>query len=131
MGVAHHSAYVAWLEEARIAALRARGISYRELEAQGVFMPVTELHIRYRRSLRFDDAVAIATTVVATGPSTVQFASELRLADDDKLIASAVVTVATVNVLMVGRSDYPLPCVRLLLPRLPILRKPAQHRHEH
>ena len=36
MGVAHHSAYVVWLEAARIEWLRARGLDYRRLEEEGV-----------------------------------------------------------------------------------------------
>jgi acyl-CoA thioester hydrolase len=97
MGVAHHSAYVAWLEEARIEWLRARGIAYRELEGRGVLMPVIELSIAYRRSLTFDDAVELTTIAVAKGPSRVEFTTEVRLRGDPEARAIGRVTVAAVS----------------------------------
>ena len=59
MGVAHHSAYVVWLEAARVEWMRERGLSYRELEASGVSMAVSGLEIRYRRAARFDDVLEV------------------------------------------------------------------------
>lgn len=95
MGVAHHSAYVPWCEEARIEWLRAHGRSYRDLEASGIFMPVIDLHISYKRSLRFDDEAVLTTTAEAVGPSRLVFHTEIR--NGDILCASAEVTVACVN----------------------------------
>lgn len=95
MGVAHHAAYVPWLEEARIEWLRARAGSYRQLEAEGVFMPVIELAIRYRRSLRFDDVVTLITSAGASGPTRICFTT--RVMHGDILCAEATVTVAAVD----------------------------------
>lgn len=95
MGVAHHGAYVTWLEEARIEMMRACGVSYRELEAQGVFMPVIDLQIRYRSSVRFDDQVACTTTVQLASPSRLIFST--RVQKDDQLCAEGVVTVAALD----------------------------------
>jgi acyl-CoA thioester hydrolase len=95
MGVAHHSAYVPWCEEARIEWLRARGHSYRELEASGIFMPVIDLRISYKRSLRFDDEAVLTTTAEAVGPSRLVFRTLVH--HGESLCASAEVTVACVN----------------------------------
>jgi acyl-CoA thioester hydrolase len=95
MGVAHHGALVVWLEECRIEMLRDCGASYRELEANGVFMPVVELAIRYRRSLHFDDVAECATTVTNTGPSRMTFATVVSHAG--AVCAEAEVTVAAVG----------------------------------
>jgi len=59
MGLAHHGAYVTWFEAARIEWLRFIGHSYRQLELDGVLMPVTEMTVRYKRSLRFDDEATL------------------------------------------------------------------------
>lgn len=99
MGVAHHSAIVPWLEEARIEWLRARGLSYRELEASGLLMPVVELSVRYRRSLRFDDQAELRTRVEVKGPSRLAFLTAVHL--DSMLCADAVVVVAATD--RVGR----------------------------
>lgn len=95
MGVAHHAAYVVWLEEARIAWLAARGQSYRELEAGGLLLPVVELSIAYRRPARFDDALTLLTVASQPGPTRLAFAT--RIERDGVLLAEARVTVAAVD----------------------------------
>ena len=95
MGVAHHAAYVPWFEEARIEWLRAHQRSYRQLEAEGIFMPVIDMQVRYRRSLRFDDVVTLTTTATATGPTRICFTTRLMLGE--ALCAEATITVAAVN----------------------------------
>jgi acyl-CoA thioester hydrolase len=101
MGVAHHGAYVSWFEECRIELLRHLGASYRELEAQGVLMPVVELTVRYKRSLRFDDVADCTTSAVAKGPSRVVFTTIVR--HGEQVCAEAEVTVAAV-----GRDGRPV-----------------------
>jgi acyl-CoA thioester hydrolase len=95
MGFAHHGAYVVWLEEARISWLREIGASYRDLEESGVFMPVVECAIRYRKSLRFDDVAELETTVAARGPSRISFATIVR--HEGSVCAEGTVTVAAVT----------------------------------
>ena len=95
MGVAHHGAYVPWLEEARIEWLRSIGHSYRQLETEGILMPVIELAVRYKRSLRFDDQAVLATEAVVAGPTRMTFRT--RVSHGDVLCAEAEVTVACVN----------------------------------
>ena len=95
MAVAHHGAYVAWLEEARIAWMRSHGLSYRDIEAGGTLMPVTEVRIEYRRPARFDDVLEFATTAAATGPSRVVFSTVISRGGEQ--LASAAVTIAAVG----------------------------------
>ncbi len=95
MGVAHHASYIPWLEEARIEWLRAHQRSYRQLEAEGIFMPVIDLQVRYKRSLRFDDVATLTTTAEATGPTRICFTT--RVMHGDVLCVEAEVTVAAVN----------------------------------
>ncbi len=95
MGVANHAAYVTWLEECRIELLRSLGAGYRELEERGVMMPVIELTVRYRRSLRFDDLATCETTAEVKGPSRVVFRTVVK--NGDIICAEAEVTVASVD----------------------------------
>jgi acyl-CoA thioester hydrolase len=92
MGVAHHGAYVTWFEECRIEMMRSLGVSYRELEERGVLMPVIELSVRYRRSLRFDDIACCTTSARLAGPSRVVFSTVVSR--DGTVCAEAEVTVA-------------------------------------
>jgi acyl-CoA thioester hydrolase len=95
MGVAHHAAYVIWLEEARIAWLHARGISYRDLEASGLLMPVVDLRITYRKPVRFDDELDLETSSTSPGSTRLTFTTTVRLAG--VVCAEASVTVAAVD----------------------------------
>jgi len=87
MGVAHHSAYVVWLEAARVEWMRDRGLSYAELEASGVSMAVSGLELRYRRAARFDDVLRIECHLVALRSRYGRYAYRL-LNERDELVAS-------------------------------------------
>ena len=55
MGVAWHGSYFAWFEVGRTELLRERGMTYRELEGQDLFLPVIEARAAYSRPARYDD----------------------------------------------------------------------------
>jgi acyl-CoA thioester hydrolase len=95
MGLAHHAAYITWFEECRIELLRSLGASYRELEERGVLMPVIEMNVRYRKSLRFDDQATCETTAEAKGPSRILFRTVVK--NGDTVCAEGEVTVASVS----------------------------------
>ncbi len=63
MGIVHHGSYVPWLECGRIDLLDSIGCPYRELEEEGIRLPVVEMNIRYRSAARFDDRILIRTEV--------------------------------------------------------------------
>ena len=63
MGVVHHANYPKWMEEARVAFLDQLGVSYRAMEAAGVFSPVVSLSVEYKRPARFDDEVEVQLAI--------------------------------------------------------------------
>ena len=63
MGVVHHSNYIRWMEEARVAFLDEIGYGYVRLEADGIISPVTGIECQYKRPVRFGDAVMIRVTI--------------------------------------------------------------------
>lgn len=77
MGVAHHAAYIPWLEEGRTELLRTSGISYADLEKAGVFLVITRLEMKYRRPVLYDDVVEIRTKWV--GGSRVKIEHEYEV----------------------------------------------------
>jgi acyl-CoA thioester hydrolase len=87
MGVAYYANYLYWFEIARTEWLRAHGKSYRELEAEGVILPVTEAHCRYLASARYDDRLRLWSWVGELGRATLQFDYRIERADDAKLLA--------------------------------------------
>jgi acyl-CoA thioester hydrolase len=62
MGVVYYSNYLVWFEIGRTEWLRVTGWTYREMEAQGLALPVVEAHCEYRQGARYDDDLEIRTT---------------------------------------------------------------------
>ena len=64
MGIVHHANYLVWMEVARVEYCRALGFHYKEMELEdGVLLAVCESHCRYLSPARFDEEIAICTTV--------------------------------------------------------------------
>ena len=87
MGVVYHGSYLPWLEIGRTELLKEHGLPYRELEAEGFFLPVVEVSLRYLRPAKYDDTVVI-TTVLKEKPS-LRIRMEYELHRGDELIATA------------------------------------------
>ena len=92
MGVVYHGRHVVWLDIARTEHLRQAGYSYRALEEQGIRLVVTDLRIRYRRGIHFDDEVRIRCRVRDAGPRRVIFGYELEDATSGERLADAETT---------------------------------------
>jgi len=63
MGIIHHSNYIKWMEEARIAYMESLGYGYDKVEQLGIYSPVAGLSITYRNPVNFSDTVEIAVSV--------------------------------------------------------------------
>ena len=59
MGVVNNVNYLRWFEIGRAEWLRAHGLSYKEIESQGVQLPVVEAHLKYHAPARYDDVCQI------------------------------------------------------------------------
>lgn len=63
MGFVYYGHYAQFYEIGRTEALRSLGLTYKEVEAMGVIMPVTEIHSRFLRPALYDDLITVVTTV--------------------------------------------------------------------
>ena len=63
MGFIHHSNYIKWMEEARIAFMDAIGAGYAAMEKTGIASPVVSLSVEYKQPVYFDDEVEIQVNV--------------------------------------------------------------------
>ena len=74
MGIVHHSRYLPYLEEARVAYLRDLERPYSSLRDDGFDLTVLEAFLRYRAPLRFDDVVDVHLRATAGTRTTFQMA---------------------------------------------------------
>ena len=59
MGIIHHSNYIRWMEEARIAYMDEMDFPYKKVEAAGIISPVLFVNCEYKSMTHFGDRVAI------------------------------------------------------------------------
>jgi hypothetical protein len=59
MGVCHHSNYICYYEAARSEMLRWLGMSFAEVEKQGIMMPIIEVQSKYFRPAYYDELITV------------------------------------------------------------------------
>ena len=88
MGVVYYANYFVWFEVARADLLRSRGWSYREMEHDGVSLPVIEAQCRYHRSVRYDDELEVRAEGRLLSKVRMEFTYQVVRRDDGVLAAS-------------------------------------------
>lgn len=87
MGMAYHANYLRWFEIGRTELFRFLGLPYREVEARGIYLPVSEVHCNYLRPVRYDDVLIIETTVDPTVRGGMKFHYTIRIEADQTIAA--------------------------------------------
>ncbi|HOD47548.1 MAG TPA: thioesterase family protein, partial [Opitutaceae bacterium] len=95
MGVVYHGSYLPWFEVGRTHLLRQHGVVYRQLEAEGFFLPVLEVGVRYLRPARYDDTITIVTTLREKPVLRIRLDYEVRRGDE--LLATGQTTHAFID----------------------------------
>lgn len=95
MGFVHHANYLVYFEMGRVELLRARGLSYRDLEAQGYLLVVVKASVRYHRPARYDDLLWLRTTVARVTAARIDHT--YKLFRGDELLAEGETTLACVD----------------------------------
>jgi acyl-CoA thioester hydrolase len=59
MGVVYYANYLRFFEGARGHYIRSLGLSYGDIEARGILLPVYEASVNYLKSARYDDLLSV------------------------------------------------------------------------
>ena len=78
MGVAYHGHYFTWFEVARVELMRALGLRYRDLEAEGIYLPVVECRARFLAAARYDAPLQVRTALMAATRARIVFGYLVR-----------------------------------------------------
>jgi acyl-CoA thioester hydrolase len=97
MGFVYHANYLVWLDEARTEHLRQTGVTYKDMEHQGVFLAVTEARIRYRQPALYDDLVRVRCWVRDLASRRVTFGYAVERAGTAELLATAETALIALN----------------------------------
>ena len=85
MGYAYYGNYATYFEVARVEAMRALGISYKEMEDSGVILPVAEFNIKYKKPALYDDKITVVVTIKEIPKIRFKFYYETYNEDGDLL----------------------------------------------
>ena len=108
MGFVYYGAYATYFEVARVELLRACGVTYKNLETNGILMPVTQYEIQYIRPARYDDLLKVNTAVESLTAARIRFKYDIHIAQTK--ICEATTTLAFLN----AKTMRPMKCPELL-----------------
>lgn len=63
MSYVYYGNYAMYFEVARVEAMRSIGFSYKQMEDEGVMMPVLESHFKYIKPGKYDELLTIKTKI--------------------------------------------------------------------
>ena len=84
MGVAYYANYLVWFEVGRGEFCRKKGFNYSKLESLGYRLVVTDVHCRYRNSVRFDELIAVRTWLKGAHKRIITFGYQILRKDRGK-----------------------------------------------
>ncbi|SHN64664.1 acyl-CoA thioesterase [Desulfovibrio litoralis] len=97
MNVVYYAEYLHYFERARNELIRNSGLSYKECELRGLFLPVREANCRYRSSARYDDLLQIRVGISEWNKASLKFIYEIYDETKTKLLATGFTLHACVN----------------------------------
>lgn len=88
MGVVYYANYLRYFEAGRTELLRVLRIPYREIEADGYFLPVSRAEVRYLAPARYDEELTLETRLDRVRHASLQIAYRLTRDTDQVLLAT-------------------------------------------
>ncbi|MDX2188600.1 MAG: thioesterase family protein [Bacteroidota bacterium] len=77
MGYVYYGNYATYFEVGRVESLRKLGLSYKEMEASGIMLPVLEYHSKFIKPAVYDDLLTIKTIIPELPKVRIHFIYEI------------------------------------------------------
>ncbi len=113
MGYVYHGNYAQYLEMGRLEWLRELGISYKEMEENGIMLPVYSLNLRFIKPAFYDDILTITTTIKKIPSVRIEFEYQIHN-QNGVLINTAETTLVFIDM----KSGRPIKCPKYILEKL-------------
>ena len=97
MGVLYYAEYLHIFERARSTYIRESGMSYVEVEKNGLYLPVREASCRYRAPARYDDLLMVHAWISEWRRVSITFSYKIFNEDKKLLLANGMTQHACVN----------------------------------
>ncbi|MGB3466795.1 MAG: thioesterase family protein [Cyclobacteriaceae bacterium] len=96
MGYVYYGNYATYYEVARVEALRKLGLSYKELEANGIMMPVLENKSKYLLPGKYDELLTVKVSIPKKPAVKIIFQYDIYN-ESDQLIHEGETVLAFIN----------------------------------
>ncbi len=97
MGYVYYGNYAAYFEVGRVELLRDLGTSYREIEEQGIILPVRDFTTRYFKPATYDEEIFLESRIEEMPNARITFHYTLKNKADETL------NTATINLVFVDQ----------------------------
>ncbi len=113
MGVVYHGNYAQFLEMGRVEWLRELGVSYKNMEEEGIILPVISISLNFKKSALYDDLITVETRLKKIPSVKIDFDYKIFNEKGD-LLAEA----QTVLAFMEKATMRPIKCPDYILEKL-------------
>ncbi len=96
-GVVYYANYLRFFERGRTEWMRERGVSARDLAAEGIIFPVVRVELDYRSPAVYDDLLRVESEVTELRRASVVFRQRVLREPDSRLLCEGEVTLACVG----------------------------------
>jgi acyl-CoA thioester hydrolase len=103
MDFVYYGNYATYFEVGRVEALRSLGVSYKQMEAEGILLPVLDYSVKFIRPARYDDFLLLETCIPEFPGARIRFTYKLRN-ESGELLTTAETT------LVFMQQDTSRPC---------------------
>lgn len=94
-GVVWHGSYITWMEAARVECLRDAGISFADLVAEGIDLPVVNMSLRYHQIIKMGEMADVMARLAP--PDRLRLNWEYEIRTERQLCVTATVSLVAVD----------------------------------
>ena len=113
MGFVHHGNYALFFEMGRLDWITKIGVSYKNMESEGILLPVVFLEANYLKSAYYDDELTIETFLLEKPTVRIKFGYNIYN-DNKDLITKGITHLAFMN----RQTGKPQRCPKYLLDKI-------------
>lgn len=89
MGIVWHGNYVKYIEEGRESFGKKYGISYLDIYAQKLMVPVVNINVDFKKTVKYGDKLVVETEYIDQQAAKILFKFKLTRMSDNELVATA------------------------------------------
>ena len=113
MGFVYHGNYAQFFEIGRLDWITQIGVSYKEMESQGILLPVIYLETSFLKSAYYDDELTIETFLLETPTVRIKFGYNIFNNKNELL------TIGTTHLVFLNKkNNKPMRCPNYILDKI-------------